>query len=329
MANQDPVQESFETGRDLYGIATWERRTTLDAVAAGLYRFLHVGARIVVVLTALVIFLGQIAIGGFALVRDPVLGALTGLSVVPALALAAYVWLEDPTLKQPLGTLVTTFLLGMLFAGFAAIVNTSLEPVFALLPVVGTALFFFLVVGPVEELVKWLAVRLYGYGRDDFRAVIDGAVLGAMAGLGFATIENALYITNVYVNNAGVGGSVVAQTLGVTSVRSLAGPGHVIYSTFSGYYLGLAKFNPEHAGPIVVKGLLIATLIHASYNTAVSYLPEISSFSFPMFLGFVVVFDGVFAVLLYRKLSTYRRAYLEATSAGPDREHVFDRFRRG
>ena len=311
MTNQDPVQE-FHDDRDLYGIATWEPRTSLDAAATALHRLLRLGIRALVVLVALGIFVSQIAIGGFALLRDPALGALTGLSMLPALALAGYVWLEDPTLKQPLPTLVVTFLLGVLLAGFAALTNTALEPTFKTLPVVGLGLFFFVVVAPVEEFVKWLAIRLYGYNQPDFQAIIDGAVLGAVAGLGFATIENALYITNVYLMASGTGPAIGTETLGVTSVRSLAGPGHVIYSSFAGYYLGLAKFNPEHAGPIVVKGLVIAVLIHASYNTAVSYLPEITSFPFPAFLGFVVVFDGVFALLLYRKLSTYRNAYLEA-----------------
>jgi RsiW-degrading membrane proteinase PrsW (M82 family) len=314
MTNRDPVQKRYDEDRDLYGIATWEPRTTFDRVATGVHRLLRLGIRVLVVLVALVIFLGQVAIGGFALLRDPALGALTGLSVLPAFALAGYVWLEDPTLKQPLRTLVVTFLLGVLLAGFAAMTNSALEPGFEALPLVGVGLFFFVVVAPVEESVKWLAIRLYGYEQPDFQAVIDGAVLGAVAGLGFATIENALYITNVYLTTSGMGPAIGTETIGVTSVRSLAGPGHVIYSSFAGYYLGLAKFNREHAGPIVVKGLLLAILIHGAYNTAVSYLPEITPFPFPVFLGFVVVFDGVFALLLYRKLSTYRRAYLETVT---------------
>ncbi|MFW5905662.1 MAG: PrsW family intramembrane metalloprotease [Halodesulfurarchaeum sp.] len=311
MTDQDPVQ-AFHDDRDLYGIATWEPRTPLDAAAIGLHALLRLGIQVLVVVVALGIFVSQIAIGGFALLRDPALGALTGLSMLPAFALAGYVWLEDPTLKQPLSTLVVTFLLGVLLAGFAAMTNTALEPAFRTIPVIGVGLFFFVVVAPAEEFVKWLAIRLYGYERADFQAVIDGAVLGAVAGLGFATVENALYITNVYLTTSGVGPAIGTETLGVTSVRSLAGPGHVIYSSFAGYYLGLAKFNREHAGPIVVKGLLLATLIHASYNTAVSYLPEITSFPFLAFLGFVVVFDGTFVVILYRKLSAYRNAYLEA-----------------
>ena len=101
----------------------------------------------------------------------------------------------------------------------------------------------------------------------------------------------------------------------ITAIRGLAGPGHVIYSAFAGYYLGLAKFNPENAGPIVAKGLLIAAFIHALYNTLVSIVPGVASLIVPdvpmlvLFFGFVVVYQGLFGYILYRKLQRYRGVY--------------------
>ena len=211
------------------------------------------------------------------------------------------------------------------WASFAAVLNTLAQDAFRVLPVVGMALFFYLVVGPVEETVKWLAIRLYAYRDDRFHAVIDGAVYGAMAGLGFATIENTIYIGQQYLTalQAGAGGSpVFGAALPTAFVRSFAGPGHVIYSAFAGYYLGLAKFNPENAGPIAVKGLLIAAFIHGTYNTVVTYMGPVSRLlgialpSFLLFLGFVVLYDGVLLLVLFRKLSRYRSAYRESNAAG-------------
>jgi hypothetical protein len=93
--------------------------------------------------------------------------------------------------------------------------------------------------------------------------------------------------------------------------RPPSAPGsHVIYSAWAGYYLGLAKYNPENRGPIVVKGLLAASLIHGTYNVLVTYLPR-GVFGGLGFVAFVVVFDGVFFYLLYRKLARYRDAYEE------------------
>jgi hypothetical protein len=75
----------------------------------------------------------------------------------------------------------------------------------------------------------------------------------------------------------------------------------------------LAKFNTERAGPIVVKGLLIAALIHATYNT-LTFVPELAATflglpNFVTLLGFVVVYDGFFGYFLYRKLMRYRASY--------------------
>jgi len=112
-------------------------------------------------------------------------------------------------------------------------------------------------------------------------------------------------------------GNIIGAGGQITALRALAGPGHVIYSAFAGYYLGLAKFNPDRAGPIVVKGLLIAAFIHGTYNTFVGIVPAAMSFflgvpSLIAFFGFVVVYDGVFGYFLYRKLRRYRHAYDEA-----------------
>jgi RsiW-degrading membrane proteinase PrsW (M82 family) len=136
-----------------------------------------------------------------------------------------------------------------------------------------------------------------------------------MAGLGFATIENAIYITQGISEISAIGSQQITSAGQTAAVRLLAGPGHVIYSAFAGYYLGLAKFNREDAGPIVVKGLLIASFIHATYNTLVTYLMDILELLDVAigpglaFIGFVVVYDSLFGYLLYRKIARYRKVY--------------------
>ena len=303
-SQRDPVQARNDDGLDLYDIADWESRGVLDRISVGLYNALSVGLRVVVVGVALLILLAQFALGGLGAITNPVVGAFVLTSVVPAFALAAYIWYADITTQEPLTLLVGTFLLGVLFAGFAGILNVELQ-VWTNALGVGQIGFFFLVVGPVEESVKLLGVRLYAFRSPKFDAVIDGAVYGAVAGLGFATIENAYYITD---NIGEISGTAI------TSVRLLAGPGHVIYSAFAGYYLGLAKFNRDQAGPIIIKGLLIAALIHALYNSLAMFMPDILAIlmDVPWFLGFttfVLVFDGIFGYVLYRKLQAYRSAY--------------------
>ena len=319
---EEPVAAAAEESRDLYEIASWEERTSIDGAAVALYWLLTRAAKWIVVLLALAILAG---IGGLAALSDPAVGMLTLLSVVPAAGLTLYVYRSDITDAEPLTLLVTTFLLSILFATFAAVFNSTAEQFFRPLGVLGMPLFFFLIVGPGEETVKLLAVRLYAYTDRRFDAVIDGAVYGAVAGLGFATIENALYIIR-QLSETGelaeltIGLSAVAAGGDITAVRALAGPGHVIYSSIAGYYLGLAKFNPANKGPIVVKGLLLAAVIHATYNstvgigsyvvTSITGLPGLGSF-----LVYVIIFDSVFGLFLLRKIWRYQRHYRETNGA--------------
>ncbi len=191
MDDREPIRAMADRSRDLYDIATWERRTSLDHVAAAIYRVVDVTSRVTVVLVAFLVLLG---IGGLSALTDPQVGVLTLLSAIPAFGLAIYVYYSDTTSGEPLTVLVATFLLGILTANFAAVVNTLLNPLFEPLGFLGMVAMFFVVVGPVEETVKLLAVRLYAYRKSTFNCVIDGAVYGAMAGLGFATVENSLFI---------------------------------------------------------------------------------------------------------------------------------------
>jgi len=324
---QDPVAENADRSVDLYEISDWEVRSRFDRAVNWLYYAGQRALRVAVVLTAIAILGIQLAFGSLGVLGiQPLFAVLAVLSAIPALVLAAYIYYADVTTSEPLTLLVGTFLLGVLFAGFAGILNEVLGyPArligsgFGLFAPTGLVFFFFVVVGPVEEAVKLLAVRLYAFRDDRFDAVIDGAVYGAAAGLGFATIENALYIvqnTEVVMGPA----RAISEGSGITAVRALAGPGHVIYSAFAGYYLGLAKFNPKNAGPIVLKGLLIAAVVHAGYNTLSGPVILILSAvygvgQFTAFVGFVVVYDGIFILLLLRKLDTYRQAYRQAQNS--------------
>lgn len=319
MNERDPVSEAADETTDLYGISTWEKRTVLDYIATGLYAIIAFLSRLLVILIGIGLLIVLVLLGALGVfIEEPIVTILVALSALPALGLAAYVWYVDPTSSEPIWLLVAVFVLGVVFASFAAVINSTAQPLIAWIPVIGIPVFFYLVVAPVEELVKLLAVRLSAYEQRAFNTVIDGAVYGAFAGLGFATIENMLYVSRGYLTatqaSAEGPASVLVAATGVAAVRSLVGPGHVIYSSIAGFYLGLAKFTPAYRGPIIVKGLLIAALIHATYNTLAGIVPSVlvATFSIPFgiaFIAFVIVYDSVFVYYLYRKIARYRSAY--------------------
>lgn len=308
----EPLHARLGEPVDLHELATWEPRTAVDRVSVWLTGALRGNLGGLLVVVALLLLVVQFA-GIWAILRsDPTIAALTVLSIVPAVVLVGFIWVIDPTLRQPPRAMAGVFLLAVVFASFAALINTIMRFGFVQIPIIGLTLFFFLVVGPVEEFVKWLAVRIGGFRT--IQSVIDGAVYGAVAGLGFATIENLIYITQSYLAAAGAGAGPGAELVDVdqlaaaaatAATRSFVGPGHVIYSAIAGYYLGLAKFNPDHYGPIVIKGLLIAALIHAGYNTAVTHLVLPG----PWLLVFIGLVNGLLFILLIHRIDRYRRTF--------------------
>jgi RsiW-degrading membrane proteinase PrsW (M82 family) len=326
----DPLEHAAGEDQDLQGIATWEPRSLLDRFLA---RYMWTLVRFTVVALALLLFAAELVLLGLQVLQQPgslAVVVLFPLSVLPAAVLALYVWYTDVT-SEPWLLVVGTFLLGVLLATFPTVVNTVvlfLIEAYAPGGVVGYVvqiLNFFLVVAPGEEAAKLAAVFTYAYWHDEFDSVVDGAVYGAVAGLGFATIENVSYIVQVLASASGLVELVVGASV-ITIVRSVAGPGHVIWTALAGYYLGLAKFNDDYWVAITLKGLLVAIVLHGFYNSATTTISVVAGdgvVRLVAVLGFAALFHLAAFGYLFVRLRRYRRAYATA-SPGPEAAPVDD-----
>jgi len=106
-----------------------------------------------------------------------------------------------------------------------------------------------------EEGFKFLVLRGWVWRQKEFDEPMDGIVYGAAASLGFAALENALYVSG--------GGFGVATLRAVTAV-----PGHAITGVVMGYYAGRAKFAPKGSQlGLLAKGVGGAMLLHGLYDT--------------------------------------------------------------
>src|SRR5262249_53183156 len=120
----------------------------------------------------------------------------------------------------------------------------------------------FLVIGPCEEIAKFLAVRLFVFRSREFNEPLDGIIYAAAAALGFASLGNVLYGIDFR------SGPLEWGTLGVRSLLAL--PGHVIFATTWGYALGRRKFDPTY---LVWPKVLIASGLHGLYDFLLMYGP--------------------------------------------------------
>lgn len=116
------------------------------------------------------------------------------------------------------------------------------------------ALYAWTTVAFPEELCKLLAVMVSIYRDPEFDEPMDGIVYGVAASLGFAALENVLYVL-------GKGGQVgVLRAL-------LTVPCHAFYGAAMGYCLGTTRFSSARARLAgVFGGLLLATLMHGLFD---------------------------------------------------------------
>ena len=159
----------------------------------------------------------------------------------------------------PRRLLAFTFLMGMAVTLPAGIINSTFldDSVFsetANLASVATGMLF--VVGPAEETCKFLAVRLMAYRSPYFDEPGDGLVYSTAAGLGFASLENLLYILMF--------GPVVM--VGRAPLSTVA---HVVFGSFWGYALGRQVQAGRRRSWQTLAGILAGALVHGVFNVVV------------------------------------------------------------
>lgn len=190
---------------------------------------------------------------------------ILALALAPGAAIGLYIYWKDEHEREPIGLLVKSF-----FMGAASTIVTLLIswPINAIVPidhasVTQQAVHAFALVALVEEFSKFIFVRWLLYPNANFNEPYDGIVYAVTVSLGFAGLENILYVWD--------GGFEVAVIRMFTAV-----PAHVTFGALMGYFLGIAKFQhkKEHYS---FYALGVATLFHGAYDYFwfISYIPGI------------------------------------------------------
>lgn len=114
----------------------------------------------------------------------------------------------------------------------------------------------------IEELIKSVMLFIF-VTRPRFRYIVDGAVYGFASGIGFAVIENILYIRN---NPSAALGLAVARALSTSLM-------HATTSALIGIALGHLRRSTSNTKFIwALGGFVPAILIHIGYNNIVNVL---------------------------------------------------------
>jgi protease PrsW len=218
--------------------------------------------------------------------------------VLTALAPCAFwLWIIyrwDKYEPEPKSLVIRTFFLGFAIAIPVAIIESVLYPKsLTAAPVSLAASFYvaFIVAGLTEESGKFFVVRASMYKSRYFEEPSDGLIYSAAAALGFASLENIVYLFSF--------GWEIILVRGLFS--NLA---HVLFSSLWGYPLALHKLGIIKSPSIIWLGWLAAIIAHGVFDFLLFTDSQVSFLVIPIFVGMVVLF-----VLMMRhanRISPYR-----------------------
>ena len=217
---------------------------------------------------------------------------LLAAAVLPAAFLLYRVYKMDTIEKEPWSILRKLLLWGALSGIPAALVESLLTGVVQNLLQEGTLLynfvFGFIVAALVEESFKFFFLYKFTFKSPAFNYRFDGVVYAVFVYMGFAILENVLYVFQ--------GG------LGVALSRALlALPLHAACGVYMGIAYGQQKVNSLYKsasfGSVARACLPVPILIHGFYDSC-----AFSAENYPIFLLVFVVFVILVFILTLRQL---------------------------
>ncbi len=180
-------------------------------------------------------------------------------AIAPGLAMLAYFYWKDRYDAEPLSVVIKVFLAGMLIVMPAMILQRGLT----LWLGDSSFVFSFIISAGVEELLKFFVLYLMIFHHTEFDEPYDGIVYATALSLGFATLENVLYVT------------LQPVTFGTLLVRALLPvSGHALFGVFMGYALGKAKFSTgKQARRQLALAVLLPLMWHGLFDFMMLTVP--------------------------------------------------------
>jgi len=240
---------------------------------------------------------------------------------VPMFLFAAFVNWLDRYEKEPKLLLGAAFVWGVVIAGGGAfILNTAFGiGIYAVTGSEGVADFGTTsIVAPIiEEALKGLAVLVvFLLFRKEFDSILDGIVYAAITAMGFAAIENVLYIYRDGFQQSGWDGF---WTLVVIRVF-LIGWMHPFFTSFTGIGLAVSRLSRNMLVKIIAipVGYSVAVMMHAFHNTFSSVIGGAGGFFLGLvadYFGFAIMF-GFIIWIISRERNILKRQLVEEVNNG-------------
>ena len=236
-------------------------------------------------------------------------------ALLPVVILLFFIYRKDQYNKEPIGKLVLTFFVGCISVVPAGLMEQLLSAYKPEQPLVAAIFDGYVVAGLSEELWKLLLLMLVIWRSRHFDEYFDGIVYATYLSLGFACVENVMYVF----------GS--TDPMSTAFMRGLlAVPAHFLFAVTMGYYLSIAKFDPENRPLHLMKALLYPVLLHGTYDALLMVNDSLGG-NAALVSGVLTIIFIYFDVKLWRwGLRRIKRLQERTHEQNFDRSHPFDGF---
>ena len=203
---------------------------------------------------------------------------LGALAIAPVLICLVYIYIRDKYEKEPWRLLAVGVFVGALFTFPIMQASGFMMRFMPVTGQLGEAFYTsFAVAALVEEGFKFAALFFLTWRNHNLNERMDGIVYAVFISLGFAGVENWLYVFSPH-----LGGLETALMRALISV-----PSHGFFGIIMGYHFALAKFEPQKKGRHLIAAFFAAWFAHGVYNAIL-----LSGFAYYLvvFVPFLVVF---------------------------------------
>jgi len=182
---------------------------------------------------------------------------LLALAVAPVAVCVFYFYIRDKYEKEPIRLLAVGLILGLMIT-FPIIQAENFMLRFTPNAGVAAERFYtsFMVAALVEEAFKFVVLFFLIWRNRNFNERFDGIVYAVFISLGFAGLENVLYVFN-----PDMGGVETAVARAVFSV-----PGHALFGVAMGFYFALARFAESRRPWYFAMAFALPWTLHGLYD---------------------------------------------------------------
>lgn len=218
------------------------------------------------------------------------------LAIAPVALLLIYIYNRDVISKEPKSMLAKAFIGGVLCILIDLILILPFQAIFGeaetwngiLLSTFGSA---FIEAGIPEEVSKFIILYFLIWKSKEFDEHFDGIIYATFISMGFACIENILY---VFEHGAGTG-----------IMRAFtAVPGHFFFAVIMGYYFSRAKFDIKNRTSNMIKAIIYPMIIHGCYDMILFMIEKLNSTDddvYNVVIGVLLIFFFYFNFRLWKQ----------------------------